>query len=139
MVLGYITVIGGLMIAPLAIILGHRNERRKRELEHIERMHALENGRSLPQDEPWWSPMRIALFIGGMVPLGIFFSVGVATYASGYHESMWIAATMVGTASVITGTILAGQSLSRAETSDKLALTKPEVYEDAYDIVGTRG
>ena len=30
-------------------------------MEHIERMKALELGRTLPQDEPWFSPVRIAV------------------------------------------------------------------------------
>ena len=48
MVLGFIAVVGGLAIAPLAIVLGQRHEQRKRELEHIERLRALELGRVLP-------------------------------------------------------------------------------------------
>ena len=60
LVLGFIAVIGGLSIAALAIILGIRHDRRKREMEHIERMKALELGRTLPQDEPWLSPAKIA-------------------------------------------------------------------------------
>ena len=76
MVLGFIAVIGGLAIAPLSIVFHLRNEQRKRELEHIERMQALEFGRTLPQDEPWWSPLRIGLVIGGAVPLGVFLTLG---------------------------------------------------------------
>ena len=61
-------------------------------MEHIERMKALELGRTLPQDEPWLSPVRIAVLIGGVVPLGAFVTVGIATAAVGFHEAMWLAA-----------------------------------------------
>ena len=138
MVLGYIAVIGGLAIAPLAIVLYYRDERRKRELEHIERMHALEFGRSLPQDEPWWSPLRIGLVIGGAVPLGVFLTVGIATSAVGFHDGMWIAAVLVGTAAVICGSILA-VSLNAKPASELLADSKPRIEEDAFDVVSARG
>ena len=139
MVLGFIAVVGGLAIAPLAIVLGQRHERRKRELEHIERLRALELGRVLPQDEPWWSPARIAWLIGAVVPLGAFLSVGLASRSVGYHEGMWGAAAMVGMAGVISGSILAGQSLSRRTTTEQVGDPKPPVDEDAYDVVSARG
>jgi hypothetical protein len=138
-VLGFIAVVGGLAIAPLAIVLGQRHERRKRELEHIERMKALELGRTLPQDEPWWSPARIAWLIGAGVPLGAFLSVGLASRSVGYHEGMWIAAAMVGISGVISGSILAGQSLAHRKSSPGFDAAKPDVDEDAYDVVSARG
>jgi hypothetical protein len=139
MVLGFIAVIGGLAIAPVAIVLTQRHERRKRELEHIERMRALELGRILPQDEPWWSPARIALLIGAGVPSVAYLSVGLASTSVGYHEGMWIAAAIVGMSGVISGSILAGQSLNRYKTSEPFDASKPSVEEDAYDVVSARG
>jgi hypothetical protein len=139
MVLGYIAVIGGLAIAPLSIVLHLRNEQRKREFEHIERMQALEFGRTLPQDEPWWSPLRISLVIGGAVPLGAFLTVGSATAVTGFHDGMWIAAAIVGMVSVICGSILAGSSNKRAKASSSFADSKPQIEEDAYDVVSGRG
>ena len=50
--LGFIAVVGGLLFGAIPIAFHFRHERRKRELEHIERMKALELGRTLPQDEP---------------------------------------------------------------------------------------
>jgi hypothetical protein len=139
LVLGFIGVVGCFAIPPVAIVLHHRSERRKRELEHIERMRALELGRTLPQDEPWWSPLRIALLIGAGVPSVAFLSAGLTTLAAGYHESMWIAVGMTGISSVICGSILAGQSLNRQKTSEPLDAPKPYVDEDAYDVVSARG
>jgi hypothetical protein len=138
-VLGFIAVIGGLSLGAIAIILGIRHDRRKRELEHIERIKALELGRTLPQDEPWLTPAKLAALIGGVVPLGVFVSVGTATSSSGFHDGMWIAATLVGTAAVISGATVACQSGRSRKTSDPVAVDKPYVEEDAYDVVSSRG
>jgi hypothetical protein len=138
-VLGYIAVIGGLSIAPLAIWITQKNERRRRELEHIERLKALEFGRTLPQDEPWLSPQKIALVIGGVVPLGAFICVGITTFSVGYHEEMWLAACLVGVTSAIGGSILGGLALTRRKTTAGLDTVKPYVEEDAYDVVSARG
>jgi len=50
-----------IVVAPTAIAFKH--VQRLRELEHIERMRALELGWVLPKDEPWWSPARIVVMI----------------------------------------------------------------------------
>jgi hypothetical protein len=139
MVLAFFAVTGGLAIGPFAIWFGGRQQQRKREMEHIERMKALEFGRTLPQDEPWSSPARIGALIGVVVPLGVFLSVAIATSAAGFHEGMWIAAGMVGMASVIAGATLAGQSIHHQKTSDRTAIVKPYVEDDAYDVVSSRG
>jgi hypothetical protein len=137
--LGYIAVIGGLLFGAMAVAYHFRHERRKRELEHIERMRAFELGRTLPQDEPWLSPTKIGALIGAGVPIGAFVSAGIATAAVGFHEGMWIAVGMVGTASAITGSILASQSYNRRKASDQVASIKPYIEEDAYDVVSSRG
>lgn len=139
LVLGFIAVIGGLGISGLAIVLGIRHDRQKREMEHLERMKAMELGRTLPQDEPWLTPAKLAALIGGVVPLGVFVSVGTATTSSGYHEEMWLAAMTVGVAAVISGSVVAFQASRSRKTSDSAAVVKPYVEEDAYDVVSSRG
>jgi hypothetical protein len=83
--------------------------------------------------------LRIALLIGAGVPSVAFLSVGGASRAIGFHEGMWIAAGMVGMTAVISGSILAGQSLNRHTTSKQFDALKPHVDEDAYDVVSARG
>ena len=56
--MGFLLAFLGLGVAYFAIYFGSRQERLKRELEHKERMMALEMGRSLPGDIPWLSPLR---------------------------------------------------------------------------------
>ena len=36
----------------------------KRACEHLERIKALDVGRTLPQDEPWWSPSKTIVAMG---------------------------------------------------------------------------
>jgi hypothetical protein len=139
LILGYIAVIGGLSFAVLPITLHHRHERRKREMEHIERLKALELGRTLPQDEPWWSPLRIGLLIGAVVPVGVFSCVGLASLATGYHEEMWLMAGLVGTAGVVCGSFTVGHSVQAGKVSSLPVGIKPGVEEDAYDVVSSRG
>ncbi len=138
-VLGYIAVIGGLSIAPLAIIVGCRLKQRIRELEHIERMKALEFGRSLPQDEPWLSPTKIGAAIGILVPIAAFSAACTATQQAGYNEKIWLAAAIVGVAGVICGPILVVFSLKHPAAPTESPQAKPYVEEDAYDVVSSRG
>jgi hypothetical protein len=127
------------------ILLGYysiRQESRKRELEHRERMRSLETGRALPGGESWSISARISLAIGLVVPVGVFFCAALANHAVGFHEGIWKAAGMVGLAGVICGTVLAGISFAQTDKSghaSEIAAGKPEVAEDAYDVVSARG
>src|SRR6266481_3073495 len=79
-------------------IMGLRHARLERELEHRERMKALELGRTLPRDESWWSPSRIGVFL-------------CAAMASSQSENsaflIWMSAGAVGLAGVFSGATLA--------------------------------
>jgi hypothetical protein len=139
LVLGYIAVIGGMTIAPLAIWRGARIAHRKRELEHMERMRAMELGLTLPQDEPRLSPSKIGAMIAVAVPLGAFISAATATSEAGYHEVIWLAAAMAGTAGVICGSVLVTTAIRKPAHSSAPAIEKPYIEEDAYDVVSSRG
>jgi hypothetical protein len=139
--LGFVLAFLGIGIAYFAIHLGIRHDRYKRELEHKERMRALELGRSLPGDAAWLSPATLALMIAGGVPIGIFACASVATVQAGFHADVWIAAAIAGLGSVVCGTVLAALSSARTDRAHQpaeLAL-KPEIADDAYDVVSARG
>ena len=137
----------------LPIVLRFRRERRKRELDHIERMRALEVGRPYPGEKrinlaalpPSAIPYMIAVAIGALVPVAVFGCALISTLIGGFHKDTWIAAGMVGLASVISGSILAGtvfqssQSTGESENSRSIFNSKPHVDEDAYDVVSSRG
>jgi len=56
--MGFLLAFLGIGIAYYSIHFGIRLEKTKSELEHTERMRALELGRSLPGDGPWLTPLR---------------------------------------------------------------------------------
>ncbi len=93
----------------------------------------------MPQDEPWFSPTKIGASIAILVPVGVFVPAWFATQLAGYHETIWIAAAMVGMAAVIGGSTLAGTAAKYEVGPAEPALDKPHVEEDAYDVVGSRG
>jgi hypothetical protein len=130
-----------LPVVLVPVILGFRQERRKRELEHTERIKALELGRILPTDESWWTLPRISVAIGVGVPAAVFFCAGQASASLADPEPAWVAAGLVGVAAVLSGSILAGrhclrrEELTRAPGYD----VKPLIDADEYDVVSRRG
>lgn len=129
------------IIVPVALSL--RFAQRQREMEHAERMKALELGRTLPQDEPWSTPARIALSIGAGVPIGVYFIAWLAALTIGTKDEIWMGATMIGLTGVITGSILAAKhfTLRAKAEADASALyaQKAAIDDDAFDVVSSRG
>jgi hypothetical protein len=140
-------------VVTLPIVLHFRGERRKRELDHIERMRAIDVGRPYPGQNkfglspiPQWAvPHLIAVAIGAVVPLGAFGCAFAASLIGGYQKEIWIAAGMVGLGAVVCGTVLAGSAFQKTSSSDpsehcdSYMNSKPNVDEDAYDVVSSRG
>ena len=127
-----------MVIVPTVLILKHA--RRERELEHAERMKALELGRTLPQDESWWSPARICVMLGAGVPLGVFLCAWVATESLGVHDVIWYAATVVGFGGVVSGSFLGARYFQYAREQAEIArVAKPVPDADAFDFAGRRG
>jgi hypothetical protein len=129
-----------IVVVPAALVFKYAKY--KRECEHLERMKALEVGRTLPGDEPWWSPSRTIVAIGAGVPVGVFGCAWLASVSSQAHEEVWVMAGMVGIASVICATILATKESARrhqAEAALQAAFEKPYIDADAYDVAGRRG
>jgi hypothetical protein len=131
-------------VTMVPILLGFRHSRRKLELEHVERMRAIELGRpvhrqSEPEGEPWTETARLAKAIGVIVPQGALGCAFVASLFLGVHQEIWMAAGMVGLAGVICGCILAAQTSGANEDAHQGADLKPHVDQDAYDVVSARG
>jgi hypothetical protein len=140
--IGFVLAFLGLGIGYMAVYLGIRNERLKRELEHKERMTALELGRTLPGEGPWLSPGRLGFLIAVVVPTIAFCFAWLASREVGYQEDVWKTAGLVGVMSVFCGSLLAGVGLMRQGQLSQPVNTpasKPAVEEDAYDVVSARG
>ena len=132
-----------IVIVPIA--LGIKYARYERELEHAERMKALELGQTLPGDESWWSPVRLCAGIGVGVPLvafGCAFLVSMLGMPGPASSDCWHAAASVGLVGILGGTFLAHRHLVQREGSRNAhedMHAKPEFDADAYDVVGRRG
>jgi hypothetical protein len=129
-----------IVVVPASLLFKY--SKYKRECEHLERMKALEVGRTLPGDEPWWSPSRTIVAIGAGVPVGVFGCAWLASVSSRVHEEVWVMAGMVGVTSVICGTVLAAKESARrrqTEAAIQAVYEKPYLDADAYDVAGRRG
>lgn len=123
-----------IVVAPVAIIA--KTVSRHREMEHKERIRAIELGRVLPKDESWWSRGRISAMIGAGVPVIAMFLAWMASESMGGREEVWITATVIGVTSVICGTRLA----TKLPAPDPMILNaKHDMDPDAYDVVSRRG
>lgn len=124
------------MAVPLILvptIIAMKQAQRKREWEHLERMKALELGRPLPCTQVW--PALAAIFIGAIMPIGVFVVSWLAlTKSSGFGFE---AATVVGICGVWVGGSL-GKRLF-AEKTNRSVAEKFQGDPDAFDVVGRRG
>ena len=133
------------LLIPIVIVptaLGFRHARFLREVEHAERMRAMELGRTLAEDEAW-SPARLAVAIGVGVPIGSLLIAWLAAMTTGSTsaEADLDGAGVVGLGGVICGTVLAARHFAGppAGRRDPPGVEKPEYDPDAYDVVGRRG
>lgn len=135
---------------------------RKRELEHRERMKALEMGISLPIDRAWAAGACIA--IGAVVPVGALIVALIASLnaprfmqnggefvpwtpeqSAVYFGCVWGATISIGVVSVIGGSLLSwfllGRGMNRAASSmtHGSRSAKPAFDPDEYDTVASRG
>jgi threonine/homoserine/homoserine lactone efflux protein len=140
--LGFLLAFLGMGIGYYAVHFGIRLERTKRELEHKERMRALELGRSLPGDGSWLSPLRAGVLVAAAVPIGVIGFASLSSLSMGYQEGTWQVAGVVSCFAVVCGTVLTSLASTR-QSQDPLEsaarIDKEHVEDDAYDVVSARG
>jgi hypothetical protein len=128
------------MLIPIIIVptaLGIKHARYLREVEHTERMRAMELGRNLAEDDRK-SPTSIAVQVGVWVPLGAL-AIAFSAPKHGATDAIWMAAGMIGVAGVIGGSILASMQLKAGQAAAASADPKPAYDPDEFDVVGSRG
>jgi|SRR5579864_2288001 len=139
-------VLGLAIVVGLPVVLGVRHSRGVRELEHAERMKALELGRPWPPgvENPSASSegspgQKIAI----AVPLG---ALGIAWLASTppwnhgeISQIIWGAAGLVAVAGVICGTLLVLRQPSGASGSQRVPVKPYQHDPDEFDVAGRRG
>ncbi len=129
------------MMIPIIIVptsLAFRHARYLRDVEHSERMKAMELGRTLPGDEMWTTPGRVVVSIGAFLPIASLFLAFIASNALGFHAAIWAACGSVGVVGVIGGTVLASKHLFASNEAGP-TVSKPSHDPDAFDVVSQRG
>jgi multisubunit Na+/H+ antiporter MnhB subunit len=119
--------IAAMLFILIIVAMGIRHARFERQLQHTERIRALEAGRVLPGEQPWWSPERLAVAIGAGVPLAALI-LGLKVTSSGTASGeMWFAVGLIGVAGVVCGTQLALRL-----PQSPIAHAKPYVSPDEF-------
>ena len=140
--MGFLLAFLGLGVAYFAIYFGLRQEKLKRELEHKERMMALEMGRSLPGDIPWLSPLRVGFLTAVVVPIGVFGLTFLSSRSTGFQGDLWQGAGIVSVCAIVCGSVVACLGFARQASNEAHAadlVEKTPVEDDAYDVVSSRG
>jgi hypothetical protein len=137
-----ILIVGAFVLLMLRLVM--KNGLREREMEHLERLRALETGTPLPGDGPWWTPNRVAAGIGVGVPVFAFVTAFLATNMTREPQiiAVWASTGAVAVAAIICGSVLAFHLPKPAEPQPR-AMTgtgsKAAFDPDAYDTAGRRG
>jgi hypothetical protein len=134
--------------AGVMVVYGIRQEQRKRELEHDERMKRLELGLPEPALGAAWPRALVCAAIGAGVPVAAFVVTLIAFLWKPFVEpEIWVAPVVVSLVAVLTGGLLAVKLLSPTESSGLGAgparltrgVSKPAADPDAIDVVAARG
>lgn len=135
---GTLFIIGAFVLSIIWLVT--RNGRREREMEHLERLRALEVGMPLPGDGPWWTPNRVAAGIGVGVPVFAFATAFLTTIVGHGPQviAIWVGTAAVSVAAIICGTVLTVHLPKAAAQASRLN-AKPAFDPDAYDVAGRRG
>jgi hypothetical protein len=126
-----------IIIVPTA--LGFKHARYLRQMDHEERMKAMELGQTLGEEHSW-TPAGTAVTIGAGVPIAAMFIAFIAATKEGDNEALWAATALIGVAGVICGSVLAAMQFSKRERTAPFSTEEKSAFDpDAYDVVGRRG
>ncbi len=124
------------------IIMALKQGSKKREFQHIERMKALETGRTVP-GESSWPQAFVCAAVGAGVPVGSFLFTFLAwVNTSNTPNEIWFAPAVVSTIALLCSMGLATllfRPVKAATPTDVQLNGKPSFDPDAYDVVGSRG
>jgi hypothetical protein len=135
------------IVVGLPLWLGIRHAYFERQLQHTEKMKALELGIATEPDRSGarWTPTGVCAAIGFWIPVIVFGSSLLASVLGGPAE-MWHAAAGIGVTAIICGTLMMLRIQSRipvqgpsAQGHNSFANAKPVGDPDAYDVAGRRG
>jgi len=139
------------------VLWGMRHDRLRREMEHAERMKALEVGRDWPVNgsdpitvavqaqprargpaDPVWSLARKCVSLAFWLPVGVF----LVTQSRANHFGIWAGTALIASTSLVCATTLVLRRSAAGQRPVEVpyqANGKPAYDPDAFDVVGRRG
>lgn len=125
-------------VVPTVLFFKHAS--RKRELEHRERMAAIDRGIHPPQAPSLFWPSMAALGIGMVVPVAAILFALIATSRGSLDDDIWAPAVGLGMVAIVGGSVLGVKmlGLNQRTSSVQQDSVKPHYDPDEYDTVGTR-
>lgn len=123
-----------------------RRAQARKEMEHRERMKALEVG-LVPQPSGLdWPAAAVCIALGAGVPVGSFLVAWLAALTAGAPDGIWVAPVFVSFAAIGASRKLASRIIDPRPASrrDSFArqgnpAAKPAFDPDSFDVVGARG
>lgn len=139
-----VVVVPGIVLTAITSLIAIRNNQRRRQWDHEERMKAMELGHVLPTNQSSWARASVCIAIGCGVPIGSFLFTWLATLQPGTAHDIWIGPTLVSSLAVFSSSMLAGQlfASTRKPNADKSGTPtngKPAFDDDVLDVVSRRG
>jgi hypothetical protein len=138
-------VLGVLALVTWGAIAGTRRAHRRKEMEHLERMRAMELGVAPAPVGMDWPAASVCIAIGAGVPIGSFAICWLATLTTHVPSGIFVAPVFVSFAAIGAARKLAHRVLDPRSGATKPAYArsakagKPEFDPDAFDVVGSRG
>jgi hypothetical protein len=137
--------LGVLALVVIGIVSGLKQAQRRKELEHLERIKAMEMGLAPQPSGLDWPSAAVCIAIGAGVPIGSFVVAWLATLTADAPDGIWVAPVFVSFAAIGATRKLAYRIIDPRSGSKKPAYAqsaptgKPEFDPDAFDVVGSRG
>lgn len=122
-----------------------RQARRRKELEHLERIKAMEMGLVPAPSGLDWPAAAVCIAIGAGVPIGSFLICWLAALTANAPGGIWVAPVFVSFPAIVAARKVAYRMIdprSGAKASGYARSApsgKPEFDPDAFDVVSSRG
>jgi hypothetical protein len=129
----------------IAIVSGMKQAQRRKELEHFERIKAMELGLAPQPTGLDWPAAAVCIAIGAGVPIGSFVVAWLATLTADAPDGIWVAPVFVSFAAIGASRKLAYRIIDPRSGVKRPAQVKsapngkPQFDPDAFDVVSSRG
>jgi hypothetical protein len=137
--------LGVLALVIIGITSRMKQSHRRKELEHLERVKAMEMGLAPQPTGLDWPAAAVCIAIGAGVPVGSFLVAWLATLTADAPDGIWVAPVFVSFAAIGATRKLAYRIIEprlgakKPTYAQSAPAGKPQFDPDAFDVVGSRG